>query len=286
MPAGTRSNEALGEFLRSRRDRLTPAQAGITPFPGPRRVPGLRKEELAVLAGISPDHYSRLEQGRQTTLGEDVCAALARALQLDERESEHLRALAGPAPHRDAWESPQRPEPGLLRVMTAIGDLPAVLLGRRSEVLASNAALGAVLGTAFAPGTQFLRWLLLEPPARDRIANWDDFARAAVGSLRYELGRHPGDHKLSGLIDELRARSPDVARWWDEQGVVDRTSLTKRIVHPGIGTLEFGIEAVTTPHQPDQRLVIYTVEPGSPTARDLALLLSWGPAAELMPRSS
>jgi transcriptional regulator with XRE-family HTH domain len=238
-------------------------------------VPGLRKEELAVLAGISADHYSRLEQGRQTTLSEDMCAALARALRLDELESKHLRALAGRAPHRAGWESPQRPEPGLLRVMTALGDLPAILLGRRSEVLASNALLGPVLGTAFAPGTQFVRWLLLEPAARDRIANWDDFARAAVGGLRYELGRHPGDHKLSGLIGELCAQSAEIARWWDEQGVVDRTSLTKRVIHPEIGPLEFGIEAVTTPHQPDQRLVIYTVEPGSLTARNLPLLRGW-----------
>jgi transcriptional regulator with XRE-family HTH domain len=268
----------LGEFLRSRRDRLTPAQAGITPFPGPRRVPGLRKEELAVLAGISADHYSRLEQGRQSTLSEEVCDALARALRVDEVENKHLRALAGRSPHRARWESPQRPEPGLLRVMTALEDLPAVLLGRRTEVLASNALLRTVLGTAFAPGTQFVRWLLLEPAARQRIANWEDFARAAVGSLRYELGRHPGDNKLSGLIDEVRARSSDVTRWWDERGVIDRASLTKCILHPEIGPLEFGIEAVTTPHQPDQRLVIYTVEPDSPTAHNLPLL-SWRSAS-------
>ena len=140
MPA---DRAAFGAFLRSRRDRLTPAGAGITPFPGPRRVPGLRKEELAVLAGLSPDHYSRLEQGRQATVTDDVLDALARALQLDDLEHAHLRDLAAPAPlrARPVWEARQRPEPGLLRMMTALDHLPALLLGRRGEVLARIACL-------------------------------------------------------------------------------------------------------------------------------------------------
>lgn len=269
-------NTALGSFLRSRRDRLTPAQAGITPFPGARRVPGLRKEELAVLAGLSPDHYSRLEQGRQATLSDDMCDALARALRLDEVEREHLRTLARPAPRRGDWERPQRPEPGLLRVMTAVEHLPAVLLGHRGEVLARTRMLEFVLGEVFEPGRSFGRWLLLDPAARERILNWDDFARAAVGSLRYETGLRPHDRRLFALVDELRRRVPDVARWWDDQTVTDQTSHTKRLAHPAAGTLEFGIEAVALPHCPDQRLVLYTVEPGSPTARILPLLSSWG----------
>lgn len=268
-------NTALGSFLRSRRDRLTPAQAGITPFPGPRRVPGLRKEEVAVLAGISSDHYSRLEQGRQATLSEDMCDALTRALRLDEFESKHLRTLAARSPRRARWRSAQLADPGLLRVMTALDDLPVLLLGQRAEVLARNALLDAVLGTAFEPGDSFVRWILLEPAARERITNWDHFAAAAVGSLRYEIGKFPDDAKLAELIDDLRARSPDVSRWWDEQGVIDHTSLVKRILHPTAGPLEFGVEAVTAPHCADQRLVIYTVEPDSPTARIMPLLHSW-----------
>lgn len=275
MVVPTKSNTALGSFLRSRRDRLTPAQSGITPFPGPRRVPGLRKEELAVLVGISPDHYSRLEQGRQATLSEDLCNALARALRLDELESKHLRTLAARSPRRARWQSAQHPEPGLLRVMTALDELPVLLLGQRCEVLARNALLEAVLGATFEPGTSFVRWLLLDPTSRERITNWDDFAAAAIGVLRYEIGRHPDDAKLRGLIDELRANSPAVARWWDEQGVIDRTSLVKRIHHPAAGLLEFGVESVSAPHCPDQRLVIYTVEPDSPTARTMPLLRSW-----------
>ncbi|MFC5062264.1 helix-turn-helix transcriptional regulator [Actinomycetospora atypica] len=267
---------ALGAFLRSRRDRLTPAQAGITPFPGPRRVPGLRKEELAVLAGLSPDHYSRLEQGRQSTLTDEVLTALARALRLDEVERAHLRDLAAPARRRDSgWEVAQRPDPGLLRLMTTLAHVPTLLLGRRSDVLASGPLLAPVLGTDLAPGSSFARWLFLDPGARERIVNWSDFAAAAVGAMRYEVGRHPEDRRLAAQVAELRALDPDVARWWDDHGVTDRTSVAKRIDHPVAGPLEFGIEAVVAPHDPEQRLVIYTVEPGSPTDRVLPLLASW-----------
>lgn len=267
---------ALGAFLRSRRDQLTPAQAGIAPFPGPRRVPGLRKEELAVLAGLSADHYSRLEQGRQHTLTEEVLTALACALRLDETERAHLRDLAAPARRRDSgWEASQRPDPGLLRLMTALGHLPTLLLGRRSEVLAAGPLLASVLGVDLEPGSSFARWLFLDPGARRRIVNWPDFASAAVGAMRYEIGRHPDDRGLAALVAELRAADPDVARWWDDHGVTDRTSVTKRIAHPVAGPLEFGIEAVVVPHDPQQRLVVYTVEPDSSTARTLPLLMSW-----------
>jgi transcriptional regulator with XRE-family HTH domain len=269
---------ALGAFLRSRRDRLTPAQAGIDAFPGPRRVPGLRKEELAVLAGLSTDHYSRIEQGRQQALSDDVLDALARALRLDEVERRHLHDLAAPVRRRaaDPWEAPQRPDPGLLRMMTTLDHVPALLLGRRGEVLARNALLVGVLGVPLEPGSSFPRWLFLDPAARQRIENWGDYAAAAVGALRYEAGRHPGDTRLAALVTDLRARSPEVAGWWDDHGVTDRTSVAKRIAHPEAGVLSFGIEAVATPHDPEQRLVVYTVEPGSATALALPLLASWG----------
>ncbi|MER6692533.1 helix-turn-helix transcriptional regulator [Streptomyces minutiscleroticus] len=270
----TRPNPALGAFLRSRRDRLTPAQAGIRPVPGLRRVPGLRKEEVAGLASISPDHYSRLEQGRQRTLSDDLCEALARALNLTDVERKHLRSLAGLRSPRGGWDRPQQPEPGLLRVMTALDHLPTLLLGRRLDVLATNALLAETLGVTFEPGTSFARWLLLDGAARARIVNWADYASAAVGALRYELGRHPHDRALAALIEDLRAQEPHVDRWWHDQGVTDRTSVTKRIAHPTGGPLEFGVEAVTLPQNSDQQLVIYTVEPDSPTARVLPLLSS------------
>jgi transcriptional regulator with XRE-family HTH domain len=268
---------ALGAFLRSRRDRLTPAQAGITAFPGPRRVPGLRKEELAVLAGLSPDHYSRLEQGRQSTVTDEVVQALSRALQLDEIERRHLRDLAAPTARRPRarQEAPQRPDPGMLRLMAVLDHVPVLLLGRRSQVLAGNGLLTAVLGPALRPGSSFARWLFLDPEARARIVNWADFAAAAVGAMRYELGRHPDDRRLLALVEELRRGDPDVARWWDDQRVTFRTSVTKHLAHPTAGPLTFGIESLVGPHDPEQRLIVYTVEPDSPTARILPLLASW-----------
>ena len=274
MPA---DRSALGQFLRSRRDRLTPAQAGIRPFPGARRVPGLRKDELAVLAGLSPDHYSRIEQGRQHTVTEEMLETLSRALQLDEVERAHLRDLAAPISRR-RWaprETPQRAEPGMLRLMTAMDHLPVLLLGRRAEVLARNGLLVAVLGSEMPPGSSFVRWLFLDPDARIRITNWEDFAAASVGALRYEVGQHPDDRQLAAVIDELRSGDDDVARWWDDQRVTFRASVTKQINHPTAGPLRFGIESVVGPHDRDQRLVVYTVEPGSSTAAVLPLLAGW-----------
>jgi transcriptional regulator with XRE-family HTH domain len=271
---------ALGAFLRSRRDRLTPSQAGMAAFPGARRVPGLRKEELAVLAGLSPDYYSRLEQGRQANVSDEVLDALARALRLDDVEHAHLRDLAAPTRRRRATSSvPQRADPGLLRLMTGLDHLPALVLGQRGEVLASNALLTAVLGHAFTPGSSLLRWLFLDPLARERIVNWAQFASASVGALRRDAARHPDDIALHAVIDELRAADPDVARWWDDQGVRDYASVPKRIAHPVAGPLSFDIELVSAPHDLDQRLIVYTTEPGSPTARALPLLASWGATA-------
>ncbi|MFF0154448.1 helix-turn-helix transcriptional regulator [Micromonospora sp. NPDC005203] len=274
MPA---DRAALGAFLRSRRDRLTPAQAGIEAFPGPRRVPGLRKEELAVLAGLSPDHYSRLEQGRQHTVTDEVVQALSRALQLDEIERAHLWDLAAPTSRR-RWARPevaQRPDPGMLRLMEVLSHVPVLLLGRRTQVLARNGLLAAVLGPALEPGSSFARWLFLDPDARVRIVNWADFAAAAVGALRYEVGRHPDDRRLVELVQEVRSGDPDVAQWWDDQRVTFRTSVTKHLAHPTAGPLTFGIESLVGPHDPDQRLVVYTVEPDSHTAQVLPMLASW-----------
>lgn len=268
---------ALGAFLRSRRDGLTPAQAGITAFPGARRVPGLRKEELAVLAGLSPDYYSRLEQGRQANVSDEVLGALARALRLDDIEHAHLRDLAAPTTRRRPVnaEAPLRPDPGLLRLLSTLDHVPVLLLGRRGDVLARNRLLQAVLGRPFEPGTSFVRYLLQDPLARQWIVNWADFASAMIAVLRRETGRWPDDTRLTALVDELRATDVDVARWWDDHAVCDYASVTKRIAHPTAGPLSFDIEIVAAPHELDQVLIVYTVQPDSPTARLLPILGSW-----------
>lgn len=268
---------ALGTFLRSRRDRLTPADAGIEAFPGPRRVPGLRKEELAVAAGLSPDYYSRLEQGRQANVSVQVLDSLARTLRLDAVEQAHLHALAAPGrPRRQGpAEAPQHPDPGLLRLMANLEHVPVLLLGRRGEVLAHNTLLAAVLGCRFAPGASFPRYLVMDPLARERIINWDEFAPASVASLRLETGRRPHDRRLTELVAELVAADSEVARWWEDQAVRDHPRFTKLVSHPTAGSLTFAIEIVTAPDEPEQKLVVYTCPPGSPTDQLLPILASW-----------
>ena len=274
-----RDRAALGAFLRSRRDGLSPAQAGIRAFPGPRRVPGLRREELAVLAGLSPDYYGRLEQGRQANVSDEVLDAVARALRLDPVEHAHLRDLAAPTRRRAArTEVAQRPDPGLLRLMDALDHVPVLLLGHRGEVLASNALLRAVLGRPMEAGASFLRFLFQDPLARERIVNWADFAATSVAAMRREAGRRPDDGRLEALIDELRRSDADVARWWDDHAVRDYASVAKCIAHPTVGTLRFDIEIVMAPHDAGQRLVVYTAERDSATARLLPILASWDAA--------
>ena len=229
-----------------------------------RRVPGLRREELAVLASLSLDYYSRLEQGRQANVSDEVLDALARALRLDEVEHAHLRDLSSPTARRrsSSSEAVQRPDPGLLRLMTTLDHTPVLLLGNRGDILANNALLRAVLGRPLEPGTSFIRYLCQDPLARQRIINWADFAAASVAAMRREAGRRPGDRRLSALLDELRAADHDVARWWNDHAVLDYASVAKRVAHPTAGTLSFHIEIVSAPQEPDQRLVIYTHRAG------------------------
>jgi transcriptional regulator with XRE-family HTH domain len=267
----------LGEFLRTRRDRITPAQAGVEAFPGQRRVPGLRRQELAYLAGVSPDYLSRLEQGRQENVSEAVLDALSRALRLTSAEQAHLRRLAAPAAApRGHSEAPQRADPGMLRLMTALDHQPVLLLGHRGDILASNHLLHAVLGRAFAAGDSFTVFMFRDPLARERIVNWSEFASASVAGLRREAGERPHDVRLRRLIEELRAADPDVDKWWRDQRILEYASVDKRIAHPIAGPLNFAVESVVPPNDPAQRLVVYTAAPDSPTERALPLLASYG----------
>lgn len=266
----------MGSFLRDRRDRLTPAQAGLAAFPGPRRVPGLRKEELAALAGLSPDYYSKLEQGRQTHASRAVLDALARALHLDDVECAHLRDLAAAASQRrePVVEPVQRADPGLLRMMAVLEHVPVLLLGHRGDVLARNALVAELLGSDLSVGSSFFRYLFQAAQARERILNWEVFAQAAVAGMRRERGRRPHDRQLDALISELLAEDPAVAAWWEDHAVRDYASMTKHIRHPAAGDLCFGVEVVVASGDVEQRLVVYTVEPGSTTAIMLPLVAS------------
>ncbi|WP_432841359.1 helix-turn-helix transcriptional regulator [Dactylosporangium sp. CA-092794] len=283
----SQDRSAFGAFLRARRDRLTPAQAGIDAFPGARRVPGLRREELAMLAGLSTDHYSRLEQGRQSAVSESVLTALTRALRLNDVEAAHLRDLAAPTSRQRApAPEVQRPDPGLLRLAVALDHVPVLLLGQRSEVLARNALLQAVLGRPLPPGSSFMDFLFRDPLARERIVNWAEFGARSIAAMRLEVGRRPHDRQLADEVRDLLDSDPDAARWWQDHAVRDYASVSKRIVHPEAGVLDFGIEIVTAPHLAGQHLVVYTVEPGSPTARILPILASWATDVTRDPASS
>lgn len=238
---------------------------------------GLRRDELAVLAGLSVDYYSRLEQGRQANVSVEVVGALARALRLEGTEHDHLLDLAAPTSRRRpvTGEAVQRPAPGLLRLLDTLEHVPVLLLGRRGNVLARNQLLQAVLGRPLEPGTSFIRYMLQDPRAREWIVNWADFASVLVAALRREAGRRPDDVRLTALIDELRSTDADVARWWDDHAVRDYASVAKRVSHPTAGTLDFDLEVVAAPHEPDQVLVVYTAQADSPTARLLPILGSW-----------
>ena len=268
------------EFLRTRRARITPAQAGLAPHAGARRVPGLRREEVAQLAGVSVDYYIRLERGRTQGVSEAVLEAVARALHLDETERAHLFDLAQPATGRAKPRrvlSPQRVRPAVYRTLDALG-LPAIVQGRRMDVLAAN-KLGYALFTDFEARPRrernFARYLFLDEAVRALYADWDFAARDCVATLHLYAGRHPDDPQLTELIGELSVHSDIFRRMWAEHDVLAHTTGTKRLHHPLVGELTLDYVVLAVEGDPDQSLVILTPEPASRTAEALGILASW-----------
>ncbi|MEU8514581.1 helix-turn-helix transcriptional regulator [Kitasatospora sp. NPDC048722] len=273
-----RSSE-LADFLRTRRARITPEQAGLPAGGRARRVPGLRRDEVARLAGMSTEYYTRLEQGRSGRPSVEVVDALSRALQLDPVEREHLDdLLARPGTPRQAGAAPQRVRPGLHLMLQTLEHVPAFVIGRRTDVLAANRLAREVLTDFDAlPATQrnLARYYLLDPGARDRVGDWPRIAAETVAILRLEAGRHPTDRRLADLVGELTLRCPEFTTWWNDHKVLRRTHGSKSYVHPEVGELHFAYESLQPPGDPDQTLCVYNVEPGSPTADALRLLASW-----------
>ncbi len=272
----------LGEFLRSRRDRLTPDDVGVRSY-GRRRVPGLRREELAQLAGVSVTYLTRLEQGQSQNASETVIDALARALQLDADERTHLFALARPAPAgRRRPSRPEAPKPGAAQLLHAMSEVPAVLLGRFNDILAWNRAGHLLLAghldvDAPALVTQRpnqIRMLFLDEHTRDLYADWPDEAALAVASLRYVAAQFPDDRRLAELVGELSLNSPEFASLWAGHAVRLCTSGTKRLRHPEVGELTLGYEVLHLPEGDGQRILTHTAEPGSASASALRLLTS------------
>ncbi|MFF1958557.1 helix-turn-helix transcriptional regulator [Streptomyces sp. NPDC058220] len=273
-----RSSETA-DFLRSRRARITPGLAGLPADGRARRVPGLRRDEVARLAGVSTEYYTRLEQGRAGNPSPEVIEALARALQLDPAEREHLTdLLARPTAARRTPTGPQRVRPGLHLMLQTLDHVPAFVLGRRTDVLASNRLARAVL-TDFdalpAPRRNLARFYLLDPEARERVTDWAQLSAETVAVLRLEAGRYPHDRRLADLVGELTLKSPEFTTWWNDHRVLRRTHGTKRYRHPVAGDLVFSYESFQPPGDPDQTLCVYNVEPGSDSAQAMRLLDSW-----------
>ncbi|WP_441249702.1 helix-turn-helix transcriptional regulator [Kitasatospora sp. McL0602] len=272
----------LGAFLRTRRSRLRPEDVAVPDFGGRRRVSGLRREELAQLAGVSVDYYTRMEQGRVSNPSAAVLGALARALRLDEDESRHLHRLAqpGPAAPRDPRPRPERQQvrPMLRRLLEELRDVPALVMGRRMDVLAWNAAACALLGdyAALKPAERNIaRMTFLNPASRELFADWTACARENVAYLHLEAGLHPDDPQLASLIGELSMKSEDFRRWWAEHPVQDKTSGIKRFHHPVVGDLELTYETLRVADDPGQALITYAAAPDSPSHDALRVLLAW-----------
>ncbi|MGW1513561.1 helix-turn-helix transcriptional regulator [Streptomyces sp. NPDC002394] len=269
----------LADFLRTRRARVTPSQAGLPDDGRARRVPGLRRAEVAGLAGVSIEYYTRLEQGRAQNPSPEVREALVRALRLDAAEREHFTDLLDrPTRVRRAPAGPQRVRPGLHLMLQTLEHVPAFVLGRRTDVLASNRLAREVL-TDFealpAPRRNLARYYLLDPEARSRVGDWERIAAETVAVLRLEAGRDAHDRRLADLIGELTVKSPEFSTWWNDHRVLRRTYGAKHYRHPLVGDLSFSYESFQVPGDTDQTLCVYNVEPGSPTARSLRLLAGW-----------
>jgi transcriptional regulator with XRE-family HTH domain len=263
----------IGQFLRARRERVRPEDVGL-PDLGRRRVPGLRREELATLAGVSSDYLIRLEQGRERHPSEQVIDALARALQLDDDATTHLHELARPAPRRRrAAKRPERVRPELLRLMEAWSHTPAFITGRHVDVLAAN-SLATALHGGFARGSNLVRSLFLDPAARDRYPDWDEVAQDTVAALRASVGPDLDDPHLTDLVGELSLKSETFRSLWARHDVREKTHGTKRFVHPLVGDLVFRYETFAVAGNPGQLLAVYHADPGSPTEQAFALLAS------------
>jgi len=270
----------LGEFLRNRRARLTPVDVGVTSH-GPRRVPGLRREELAQLAGVSATYYTRLEQGQSANASAGVLDALSRALRLTPDERAHLHHLARPAgPRRRQQPRAEQARPDTRQFAEAISDVPVLVLDHRNDVLAWNQLGHALLAGHLDPAAparpadrpNTLRMLFLDEHTRELHRRWDDECRRAVASLRLVAGQHPGDRALAELIGELTMRSGEFAALWARHPVHNCTHGTKHYHHPTVGDLDLAFTVLQTPDGSGHRLLALSAEPDSPSHAALQLL--------------
>ncbi|MEV6792437.1 helix-turn-helix transcriptional regulator [Streptomyces sp. NPDC051320] len=271
----------LSEFLRSRRARLKPADVDLPDLGRHRRVPGLRREELAQLAGVSVAYYTRLEQGNGRNVSTEVLDAIARALRLSDTESAHLTHLASPKPKkkRAAASRPQRMRAELQQLIDAMDGVPAYVLGRRLDVLGSNRLARALFGDFNARPPEernMARLVFLDPNSRDLYVDWECKATELVSTLRLCAGCYPDDPQLSALVGELSVKSEEFRTLWAAHTVQDKGHGVKRLQHPLVGAMTLSYETMQLPADHDQSLVTFHAEPGSASAETLRLLAAWG----------
>lgn len=272
----------LREFLSTRRARITPAQAGLPDFGGRRRVPGLRREEAALLVGVSPQYYVRLERGDAAGVSDGVVDGLIRALQLDEAERTHLVALLRTCSSPSRQQRRTRPaatglRPTVQRLLDSMSTIPAIVLNGRLDVLATNALGRALFSPWYETGRRVnnARLVFLDPRSHLLFREWDVVANDTVALLRAEAGRDPFDRSLSDLVGELSTRSDQFRVRWASHDVRIHNTGTKRLRHPVVGELNLPFESMPLETGSTTSLVTYLPEPGSPSHDALTLLANW-----------
>jgi transcriptional regulator with XRE-family HTH domain len=277
----------IREFLSSRRARITPEQAGLPAYGGNRRVKGLRREEVALLAGVSVDYYVRMERGNLGGASEGVLDALSRALQLDEAEQAHLMALAREADSAPAVRRRRPPakhvRPAIQQVLDAITEAPAWVRNGRHDLLVANQLARALFAPMLADPRRpanTARFVYLDEASKDFFVDWERAANDIAAMLRSEAGRNPHDKALSELIGELSTLSETFRTRWAAHNVRFHRTGVKKLHHPVVGHLDLNFEAMEFPSDPGLTLVVYTAPVGSPTADALKLLASWAATAD------
>jgi transcriptional regulator with XRE-family HTH domain len=275
------------DFLASRRARLSPEQAGLPSYGGKRRVQGLRREEVAMLAGVSVDYYARLERGNLAGASPSVLEAVARALQLDDAERQHLLDLArnsDTTPRRERRPKPTAAalRPAVLAILAAMTGIPAYARTTRMEIVAANELCQALYGGALDDERlplNLARYLFLDPHSRGFFLDWDAVADDLVGALRVQVGRDPRDRDLSDLIGELSTRSDEFVERWARQNVRLHRTARKRLHNRVVGEIELTGNALELPGD-DLVLIAYTADPGSQAEDQLKLLAAWSATRE------
>jgi hypothetical protein len=277
----------IREFLSTRRAKVSPEQAGLPVYGGDRRrVAGLRREEVALLAGISSEYYTRLERGNATGVSESVIDGIAYALQLDEAERAHLLDLirtAGSTRPPRRRPAQQRVRPTVQRVLDSMRGTPAFVLNGRLDVLAANTLGRALYSPVYADPLRppnNARFVFLDPHASDFFREWDKVANDTVALLRAEVGRDPYDRRLSDMIGELSTRSDEFRVRWAAHNVRIHTTGVKLLHHPVVGDLDLPFESFPLAADPSQSLLTYTAEPDSPSQDALNLLASWAATSD------